>query len=654
MNNAGTDTQNNILSEHLQESEYRFHELVECLPVVFFECDSQGRIIFVSDAGCRILGYTREELFGQPFYRFVTPEERNRATTTAQNVMAGKLLGDNEFSIIKKDGSSISAFIKSVLIHNNRGDASGLRGILIPINRDKSIEAAIRASEEKYRTLANNLKLGITRSTTGEKGRFLEVNKAMEEITGYSRDEILSMTISDLFINARDRTDFLVEIIEKKGTIQQESILTKKDGTEILISGTSTPVMDPQGNILYIDGIIEDITARKKAEDLLRQSEAKFRISAENSPNMIFIKTRTRVEYVNQKCEQVLGYTKEEFYAQDFDFLTLIAPENREMISLNFNLRQLDRALSANEYTLLTKNGNRIDVILNMGTIDLQNEKGYIGIVTDITEWKKAEKVLKTSEEELRSLYQTEKIQRLELEREAKARGMFVDVLAHELRTPLTPLMASIGMLQDLNQGEKDDIQTKLIKNMAASIQNLANRLEELLDLARFARGTFKLKVQPTNLNKFLPDVITRFKPTIEGRKQQLVMELPTTLPWATIDASRLEQVIVNLLSNASKFSPRNGLIICRIATNDYGLQMDVIDKGSGITPEAQARLFEPYHRVEQDRQQLPGLGLGLAVAKQIVEAHGGKIWLVSQPGQGSTFSFQIPVMAAPRVEANR
>jgi PAS domain S-box-containing protein len=512
----------------------------------------------------------------------------------------------------------------------------------------------IRASEEKYRTLVNNLKLGITRSTMGEKGGFLEVNKAMEEISGYSRDELLAMTIGDLYTYSPDRIYFLNEIQAKKETLHQETILKKKDGTEITISSTGTPVMDPQGNILYFEGIVEDITARKKAEDLLRQSEAKFRISAENSPNMIFIKTRSRIEYVNQKCEEVLGYSKEEFYAPDFDFLTIIAPEYREMVSSNFGQRQQGRAIPAYEYTLLTKDGRKIDVILTMGTIDLQNEKGYIGVVTDITERKKAEEILKTSEEELRSLYQTEKIQRQELEKEAKARGMFVDVLAHELRTPVTPLMASIGMLQDLNRGDKDDIQTKLIENMAASIQNLANRLEELLDLARFTRGTFKLKCQPTNLNKFIPDVISRFKPIIERRKQQLVMELPAALTWATIDASRIEQVIFNLLSNASKFSPENGVITCWISAHNPGLQMDVTDKGSGISLEAQERLFEPYHRVEQDRQQLPGLGLGLAVAKQIVEAHRGKIWLVSQPGQGSTFSFQIPVQSPPQVEANR
>jgi signal transduction histidine kinase len=123
--------------------------------------------------------------------------------------------------------------------------------------------------------------------------------------------------------------------------------------------------------------------------------------------------------------------------------------------------------------------------------------------------------------------------------------------------------------------------------------------------------------------------------------------EIPGSLPAAAIDASRLEQVIINLLSNASKFSGDHGTVDVRVTADNQELQMDITDYGIGISPDLQDRLFQPYHRVEQDRQQFPGLGLGLAVAKQIVEAHGGKIWLDSQPGRGSTFSFRIPLKEA-------
>ena len=221
---------------------------------------------------------------------------------------------------------------------------------------------------------------------------------------------------------------------------------------------------------------------------------------------------------------------------------------------------------------------------------------------------------------------------------------MFIDVLAHELRTPLTPVLASTGMLKDLTGRQTDDIRKKLTNNIYNSTQTLAARLEELLDLARYSRGTFKLNIKPIELNQFIEGALTRFKPSLEQRGQKLIEEIPENLPEAEIDASRLEQVIINLLSNASKFSKDQGTILFRVMIDDCNLQIDVKDSGIGIPLEAQDRLFQPYHRIEQDRQQFPGLGLGLAVAKQIVEAHGGKIWLISQSGQGSTFSFRIPI----------
>jgi two-component system, OmpR family, phosphate regulon sensor histidine kinase PhoR len=109
------------------------------------------------------------------------------------------------------------------------------------------------------------------------------------------------------------------------------------------------------------------------------------------------------------------------------------------------------------------------------------------------------------------------------------------------------------------------------------------------------------------------------------------------------MDSSKLEQVLINLLSNASKFSPDSGTIKLKAIINDHDLQIDIEDKGIGIPADEQASLFQPYHRAGRDRQQIPGLGLGLAVSRHIVEAHGGKIWLVSRPGEGSTFSFSIP-----------
>jgi signal transduction histidine kinase len=184
---------------------------------------------------------------------------------------------------------------------------------------------------------------------------------------------------------------------------------------------------------------------------------------------------------------------------------------------------------------------------------------------------------------------------------------------------------------------------TKLVNNIRNSTQTMVQRLEELLELARVSRGTFKLNIQPVELTPFLSKVIASFEPYLQKDRIHLTTLLPETTALVDLDASRIEQVLTNLLSNACKYSQPGGRIQLKASLDNSLLRVDVSDEGRGIPLEAQKDLFRPYHRVEQDRK-IPGLGLGLAVCKQIVDAHSGNIWVESESGKGSTFSFSIPV----------
>jgi two-component system, OmpR family, sensor histidine kinase VicK len=199
-------------------------------------------------------------------------------------------------------------------------------------------------------------------------------------------------------------------------------------------------------------------------------------------------------------------------------------------------------------------------------------------------------------------------------------------------------------MLQGLLSPEPDSVPFKLINNTMISAELLRKRLEELLDLARFTRGAFKLKPQLIDTSEFLELIALRYKPAIDQKPQKLVIQVPHNLPQVEADPSRLEQVVVNLLSNASKYSPENTTINYSVSIQNNNLLVEVKDQGIGIAPEEQNDLFKPYHRTEQARQNYQGIGLGLAVSKQIIEAHGGKIWVESEHGKGSIFKFTLPI----------
>jgi PAS domain S-box-containing protein len=751
------------MDRKLSEIEKQFYKLAELLPVVAFESDAQGHILFINDISVNVLGYTPAEVLGRPFAGFIAPADRERIIVTSRNVMADKFLGDNEFTVLKKDGTSISTFIQSAPSRNSRGEVTGLRGVLVDISKRKSIEEGLRESELKYRTLVNNINLGIIRTTPGEEGKITEVNRAMEQISGYSREELLSMKVLELYVNSADRADLFQKIVSTGKTVKGETSLRQKNGNIILISGLLTPLKDPQGNILFLDGILEDITERKRAGEIIRENERRFRELADLLPVIAFeAGLRGDLVYVNDYALNLFGYTRDEFLARSiFSFL---AAEDQKRSIDNSRRVLAGEYLGNNEYIAVKKDLSRFSVLIQTAPIKDNRGKltGIRGVLVDIDEQKKTEAELRESEafstslfmnspnpvlvihpnytirqvnpafesltgyansevvgidkpypwwlpeqydqikeksewslsrdsyerercyrkkngelfwvvisirkvldengikyfvsnwvditerkkmeEQIVALYEKEKQQRELLQEEAKVRGMFIDVLAHELRTPLTPILASTSMLRDLTDSRDDKIRRKLTDNILNSTQTLVRRLEELLELARYSRGTFTLNLQPVDLGFFIEEVITRFKPSLALRDQRLIEELSADLPVAEIDTSRLEQVIVNLLSNASKFSPESGVIRVSVTADGHELRMNVTDYGIGIPPELQGRLFQPYHRVEQDRQQFPGLGLGLAVAKQIVEAHGGTIWLDSQPGRGSTFSFNIPL----------
>jgi signal transduction histidine kinase len=218
----------------------------------------------------------------------------------------------------------------------------------------------------------------------------------------------------------------------------------------------------------------------------------------------------------------------------------------------------------------------------------------------------------------------------------------FVDTLSHELKTPLTSIIAAAGLLAEELE-TSDHSHQKLIQTIIHNANTLETRLAELLDIVKTGSGKLQLQLEPVDMKSLILGTCQQMSPLLQGKRQQLNTDLPDAVPIIHGDGQRLEQVLLNLLNNAAKFTPEGGHILVRVRKNDADLVIDVRDDGIGIAREEQSRLFKPYSRLSSDRQRHPGLGLGLALAKQVVELHGGKIWVDSESGKGSTFSFSLP-----------
>jgi signal transduction histidine kinase len=225
----------------------------------------------------------------------------------------------------------------------------------------------------------------------------------------------------------------------------------------------------------------------------------------------------------------------------------------------------------------------------------------------------------------------------------------FVDTLSHELKTPLTSIIAAAGLLAEELETSADQSHQKLIQTIIHNANTLETRLAELLDTVKTGSGKLRLQIEPVDMKSLILGTCLQITPMLRGKRQKLNTELPDSLPIIHGDGQRLEQVLLNLMTNAAKFTPEEGHILVRVRQDDTSLIIAVQDDGIGIAREELSRLFKPYSRLSADRQRHPGLGLGLALAKQVVELHGGKIWVESEPGKGSTFSFSLPRRAARR-----
>ena len=222
----------------------------------------------------------------------------------------------------------------------------------------------------------------------------------------------------------------------------------------------------------------------------------------------------------------------------------------------------------------------------------------------------------------------------------------FIDTLSHELKTPLTSIIAAAGLLAEELEAGGDESYQRLIQTIIQNASTLETRLAELMDIVKTGSGELQLQLEPVDIKSLLMGTCMQISPLLQGKDQSLNMDLPASLPIIHGDGHRLEQVVLNLMNNASKFTRQGGTITLRAQKQDAGILVEVQDVGIGIAKEEQTRLFKPYSRLNSDRQRHAGLGLGLALAKQVVELHGGEIWVDSEPGKGSTFAFSLPLRA--------
>lgn len=239
----------------------------------------------------------------------------------------------------------------------------------------------------------------------------------------------------------------------------------------------------------------------------------------------------------------------------------------------------------------------------------------------------------------------------------------FVDAAIHELKTSLTAIIVSVELLsEELHPGEQSAI-GRLIQSITRNAYSIDERLSLLSETGALLGEHARFHPEPIEIGQVINNVAAQIYPKIKSKRQSLTVQVPDSLPPAKADRQQLEQILLTLLANANKFTAEEGLIKVSASQNDRNLVVQISDTGIGIPPEEQERIFQPYYQVNRDnsrqtthlgdRRRYINSGLGLAIAKYIVELHGGKIWLKSRVGQGSSFFFSLPIAVTVESSSN-
>ncbi|MGE3759723.1 MAG: PAS domain S-box protein [Pseudobdellovibrionaceae bacterium] len=389
---------------------------------------------------------------------------------------------------------------------------------------------------------------------------------------------------------------------------------------------------DQRGNPLRMVGTELNITDRKRLEEDLRLAEAKSSGIISISPDAIIsVDESQRITLYNEGAQKIFGYSKEEAIGQSLDILI---PErfratHRQIVNRFANGEQVARHVGEQDKGIfgLRKSGEEFPAEAAISKLEIGGKRILTVALHDVTEQKRIEK-------ELKSLVEKEKLA-------TKAREDVLAIVSHDLKNPLTSIGLVAQLLQRQDQTDFHNVQ-EYATRVQRSVSQMKRLIDDLLDFGKIQAGTFSVE-------KFREDPVQVILPVVESvriqakaKQQHLEVDLAPALPFIECDADRVGQVLSNLLGNAIKFTQVGGTVRLRARPDKDGVLISVSDTGPGIPAEQLPKVFDRFWQAKETKHL--GSGLGLSIAKGVIEAHGTKIWAESQIGKGSCFSFTLPL----------
>jgi PAS domain S-box-containing protein len=640
--------------EEAEESRNRYRELYESVPLGYATLDATGRIVDMNPAGARLLGLEPGTAADAPFTPFIANQHADRFTLLCREVVTGQEARAEEFRMKGADGRRFIVSMQAAPVTTGPGKGRHLRSVFKDITHEKEIEETLRLHEAELvseRDLAQSSLTGALRRESQTARELLVSSLRLESIVQSAMDAIITVDESQqvlLFNGAAERmfqcpareaigqtldkfipTRFRAAHREHMQGFGRSGVTSRRMGelgtvTGLRCNGEEFPVEAAISHITvegkkFFTVIMRDITERKRAERLMRQSEERYRRLISVAPLPIFVTRADRIIFVNDaglrlfgavRADELLGKSRLDLFHPDYH--AVIHERSATLLEGSATVPPLEEKIIKLDGTV---------AVVEVSAARLVDEEGpaIVAMLRDIGEQKRLQEQLR----------KTERIAEL---------GTVASGMAHEIGTPMNVIL---GRAEYLLERVTEEPIKKGLQTIVTQVERITKVMNQLLSFAR--------RRAPQRRALDVKDVIEAsveiFQERLARGRIGVEMALDPACPAAHADADQLSQVLINLIMNAIHAMPDGGQLRIGLEADGDAIKMTVSDTGHGMPPEVAAHIFDPFFTTKEFGK---GTGLGLTVVRGILEEHGGSIAVSSEVGKGTTFTIRLPKDGSP------
>ena len=618
--------------EALRIRETHLRTLVQTIPDLIWLKDADGVYISCNAMFERFFGASEADIIGKTDYDFVDRELADFFRANDRKAMeAGKPTSNEERVTFADDGHRAYLDTIKTPMYDSDGSLIGVLGIGRDLTERKRAEEILRLSEERYRfSLEITGQIGWSTPPDG----LVEDMPLWRQYTGQSIEEVKGWKwLDSVHPDDREHTKKIwVNATDQKSKYETEYRIRRADGVYRYFMVRGIPLFNTDGTIKEWTGTCFDITERKHIEEVLRQSEARFRNLINSLPDpVLLVDSQGRIVYCNEIAMKTFDYKIDEMLNRTMEVLI---PKHFRKLHVALRNGYISEPKSrpmgeGKELFAQRKDGSEFPAEIMLEPVEINDIQFILAIIRDITERKLAEKEL------IRAKNKAEESDRL--------KSAFLANMSHEVRTPLNSIIGFSELLADpyFDEDQKDEF----IQHIVSNGRSLLSIISDIMDISKMDSGEITIRKSHINVQKFISGVKEQFAFQADEKKLEFKLIYPEGVEETVIfaDVERLRQIFNNLMSNAIKFTI-NGSIEIGYQPKGEMVEFFVRDTGIGIPAEYHDSIFERFRQVEAgNSRKYGGNGLGLAISKNLVELMGGKIWIDSESGKGSTFYFTLP-----------